>query len=92
MGLRRKKQKNSGEYTGSTPAFSATYHAAQRKVRVCMLITFSKSKDQPGKVASPARGQLNREIGYFLSSFAPENLVSQDRFVPKYHTWYQCSL
>ena len=28
---------------------------------VCMVITFSKSKDQPGKVANPARGQLNRE-------------------------------
>ena len=23
--------------------------------------TYSKSMDQPGKVASPARGQLNRE-------------------------------
>ena len=64
MGWRRKK-KNSGEYTGSTPAFPATHHAAQREVRVCMLITFSKSKDQPGKVASPARGQLNRENEYF---------------------------
>ena len=28
---------------------------------VCMVITDSKSKDQPGKVANPARGQLNRE-------------------------------
>ena len=27
--------------------------------------TYSKSMDQPGKVASPARGQLNRENGYF---------------------------
>ena len=26
----------------------------------CMVITYSKSKDQPGKVANPARGQLNR--------------------------------
>ena len=26
-----------------------------------MVITFSKGKGQPGKVASPARGQLNRE-------------------------------
>ena len=59
-----KKIKNSGEYTGSTPAFSATHHAAQREVRVYMLITFSKSKDQPDKVASPARGQLNRENEY----------------------------
>ena len=26
-----------------------------------MVITYSKGKDQPGKVANPARGQLNRE-------------------------------
>ena len=31
--------------------------------------------DQSGKVANPARGQLNREKEYF-----PENLVSQDGF------------
>ena len=37
--------------------------------------------DQPGKVANPARGQLNREIDLFpLSAFAPENLVSRDGF------------
>ena len=33
---------------------------------------------QPGKVANPARDQLNREIS--LSEFAPENLVSRDGF------------
>ena len=27
--------------------------------------TYGKSKDQPGKVANPARGQLNRENEYF---------------------------
>ena len=27
--------------------------------------TYSKSMDQPGKVASPTRHQLNRENGYF---------------------------
>ena len=27
----------------------------------CKVIIYSKSKDQPGKVASPARGQLNRK-------------------------------
>ena len=27
--------------------------------------TYSKSKDQPGKVANPARGQLNRVNEYF---------------------------
>ena len=31
---------------------------------VCIVITYSKSMDQPGKVANPARGQLNREDGY----------------------------
>ena len=30
-----------------------------------MVITYSKSKDQPDKVANPARGQLNRENEYF---------------------------
>ena len=30
-----------------------------------MVITYSKSKDLPGKVANPARGQLNRENEYF---------------------------
>ena len=28
---------------------------------VCMVITYSKSMDRPGKVANPARGQLSRE-------------------------------
>ena len=28
---------------------------------VCVVITYSKSMDQPGKVANPARGQLKRE-------------------------------
>ena len=28
---------------------------------MCMVITYSKGKDQPGKIANPARGQLNRE-------------------------------
>ena len=39
-----------------------------------------KSMDQPGKVANSAHGQLNRKHDIFLSSFAPENLVSRDRF------------
>ena len=30
-----------------------------------MVITYSKGKDQPGKVANPARGQLNRENVFF---------------------------
>ena len=37
---------------------------------ICMYVcmyghTYSKSMDQPGKVASPARGQLNRKNEYF---------------------------
>ena len=63
--MENRKTKNSGEYTGSTPAFSANHHDAQREVRVCVLTTFIKSKDQPGKVASPARGQLNKKKEYF---------------------------
>ena len=41
---------------------------------------YSKSLDQPGKVANPARGQLYRKNNIFLSAFAPENLVSRDVF------------
>ena len=37
---------------------------------------YSKGMDQPGKVANPARGQLNKENDISLSAFAPENLVS----------------
>ena len=36
--------------------------------------------DQPGKVANPARGQLNRENNIPLSLCVPENLVSRDGF------------
>ena len=48
---------------------------------VCMYVcmygnTYSKSMDQPGKVANPARGQLNRKNDNFLSAFVPENFVS----------------
>ena len=36
--------------------------------------------DQPGKVANPARGQLNRGNNFPLSPCVPENLVSRDGF------------
>ena len=38
--------------------------------------------NQPGKVANPARGQLNRKacMMFFLFPFAPDNLVSRDGF------------
>ena len=42
--------------------------------------TCSKSMDQPGKVANPAHGQLNRGKKKSLSAFAPEKLVSRDGF------------
>ena len=42
--------------------------------------TYSKSMDQPGKVACPARGQLNRKMNISLSAFVPESLVSRDGF------------
>ena len=45
-----------------------------------MAITYSKGKDQPGKVTNPARGQLKRKMFFSLSPFAPENLVSRDGF------------
>ena len=37
-----------------------------RCLYVCMVITYSRvpGMDQPGKVANPARGQLNREKEY----------------------------
>ena len=31
----------------------------------CIVITYSKGKDQPDNVANPARGRLNRENGCF---------------------------
>ena len=56
---------------------AARYHVHRRRgaksresaeyvcMYVSMVITYSKSMDQPGKVANPARGQLNRENEYF---------------------------
>ena len=45
---------------------------------VCFGHTYSKSVDQPGKVANPARGQLNRENEY--CPVRVYNLVSRDGF------------
>ena len=36
--------------------------------------------DEPGKVANPARGQLNRENDIPLSPCVPGNLISRDGF------------
>ena len=46
----------------------------------CMVITYRKGKDQPGKVANPARGQLNKKNDFALSPFAPGNVVLRDGF------------
>ena len=46
---------------------------------ICMVITYSKGKDQSSKVANAARGQLAK-MNTSLSPFAPENLVSRDGF------------
>ena len=46
---------------------------------------YLKSMDHPGKVASLARGELNRkknEYSLFALLFAPENLASRDGAVP----------
>ena len=43
-------------------------------------LAYSKSMDQPGKIASPARGQANRKNNISLSAFVPENVVSRDGF------------
>ena len=40
----------------------------------------SQEKNQPGNVANPTRGQLNRGNIFCLSSFAHENLGSRDGF------------
>ena len=42
--------------------------------------TYSKTMNQLGKVANPARVKPNRVINIPLSPFAPENLVSRDGF------------
>ena len=47
--------------TSSAPAAGAVGWAAPRNHRNMYGRTYSKNMDQPGKVANPARGQLNRE-------------------------------
>ena len=55
-----------------------------------MVTTYSKSMDQPSKVANPARGQLTGKINVSLSPFTPKNLVARDGFgspVPRQPTY-----
>ena len=50
-------------------------------VLLCIISTFSRvSINQSGVVANPARGHLNEGNEFSLSPFAPENLVSRERF------------
>ena len=72
---------------GISPEFRGGVHFAAcgcRGIYTCVLCmhgnTYSKNKDQRGKVANPARGQLNRENDIPLSPCVPENLVSRDGF------------
>ena len=41
---------------------------------------FQRNLGSTGYIANPARGQLNREHVFLPSPFAPETLVSRDRF------------
>ena len=43
---------------------------------------FLQNLDEPGMIANPAHGQLNRGTVFFLSPLAPENLFSLDGFGP----------
>ena len=58
------KPEKAAPVTGTTLRTTGPVPAQSRYIclHVCMVITYSKSKDEPGKVANPARGQLNRKI------------------------------
>ena len=64
-------------------SLKTTTSGCRMQVLVCMYgHTHGKSNDQPGNVANPARGQLNREkMDISLSPYyVPGNLVSRDGF------------
>ena len=42
--------------------------------------SYSKRTDQTGKVANPARCQLNRKTDFSMPALASQNLVSRDGF------------
>ena len=55
-----------GRFYGLFAETDCTAQTTQKySMYVRMVITYSKTMDQPGKVANPARGQLNRENEYF---------------------------
>ena len=54
------------------PRLATRYARKYVHTQVCMYgHTYGKSMDQPGKVASPARGQLNRKTEYFSVRVRP---------------------
>lgn len=40
-----------------------------------VVITFTRARHQPDMIANPALNQLNKEMEFLLSPFAPENIV-----------------
>ena len=68
-------QTRTGKYSFGHEQDWQPYPVDLYSATVCM-VTYRKSMDQPGKVANPARGQMNIS----RSAFVPENLVSRDGF------------
>ena len=54
-------------YTTRTVLYYSTVNRARSNFLYCVMYshTYSKSMDQPGKIANPVRGQLNRKNEYF---------------------------
>ena len=67
MAINISVQYNGGLLLDSIMLTQGYYHRGTRLNTMCGMYsnTYSKSMDQPGKVASPARGQLNRKNEYF---------------------------
>ena len=60
-----KREKLTASFGQRHSVWSPRLSTVQHIMYVCMVITYSKGKDQSGKVANPARGQLNRENAFF---------------------------
>ena len=59
------RQRQKGVLNSPSPITGTPRKCRTAEYVVCMHgHTYSKSMDQPGKVANPARGQLNRENEY----------------------------
>ena len=55
------KERRAEKWSMLIPEKAAPVTGTTLCMYVCMVIIYSEGKDQPGKVANPARGQLNRE-------------------------------